>query len=191
MDTLLRMLDSGLLRVCHQALEERPYFTVLMSHRNTPGKNRFNSTKRAIRPGLTTASLSANSDFPPANFNPLAEYVEGETQCNGEDAELSVIHNFALSFDGYSNNGDEVTGFDNCAAIANRAQQMWLENKVLPESLHDLRTCLFFEQRRHHWDAPTGIDFERAMVRRIREISGDAVPLDPNSPLAARRRQQK
>ena len=108
-----------------------------------------------------------------------------------EDAELSVIHNFALSFDGYSNNGDEVTGFDNCAAIANRAQQMWLENKVLPESLHDLRTCLFFEQRRHHWDGPTGIDFERAMVRKIREISGDAVPLDPNSPLAAHHRQQK
>ena len=108
-----------------------------------------------------------------------------------EDAELSVIHNFALSFDGYSSNGDEVTGFDNCAAIANRAQQMWLENKVLPESLHDLRTCLFFEQRRHHWDGPTGIDFERAMVRRIREISGDAVLLDPNSPLAVRRRQQK
>ena len=108
-----------------------------------------------------------------------------------DDAELSVIHNFALSFDGYSNNGDEVTGFDKCAVIANRAQQMWLEKKVLPESLHDLRTCLFFEQRRHHWDAPTGIDFERAMVRRIREISGDSVPLDPNSPLAARRRQQK
>lgn len=36
------------------------------------------------------ASLSANADFPPANFNPLAEYVEGETQCDGEDAELSV-----------------------------------------------------------------------------------------------------
>jgi hypothetical protein len=35
--------------------------------------------------------LGANSSTPPANgFDPLDEYIEGETQCDGEDAELSV-----------------------------------------------------------------------------------------------------
>ena len=36
------------------------------------------------------SALAANSDFPPQNFNPLEEYIEGETQCDGEDAEVSV-----------------------------------------------------------------------------------------------------
>jgi hypothetical protein len=36
-------------------------------------------------------ALGANEDFPPQfGFNPLAEYIEDETQCDGEDAELSV-----------------------------------------------------------------------------------------------------
>jgi hypothetical protein len=35
--------------------------------------------------------VTSNPQFPPANgFDPLDEYVEGETQCNGEDAELTV-----------------------------------------------------------------------------------------------------
>ena len=35
--------------------------------------------------------VTGNSTFPPANgLDVLDEYVEGETQCNGEDAELSV-----------------------------------------------------------------------------------------------------
>ena len=38
----------------------------------------------------STAALSANPDFLPQNFNPLEEYIEGETQCDGEDAELAV-----------------------------------------------------------------------------------------------------
>jgi hypothetical protein len=39
----------------------------------------------------SAAALSANSEFPPQfGFNPLAEYIEGETQCDGEDAEVSV-----------------------------------------------------------------------------------------------------
>jgi hypothetical protein len=38
----------------------------------------------------SATALSANADFPPTNFDPLIEYIEGETKCNGEDAELSV-----------------------------------------------------------------------------------------------------
>ncbi len=38
----------------------------------------------------SASALAANPTYPPANFNPMAEYIEGETQCNGEDAEVSV-----------------------------------------------------------------------------------------------------
>jgi len=108
----------------------------------------------------------------------------------GEDAELFQIHNFALTYDGYGSNGDEVTAFRNCATIANLAAQKWLEQRLVPDTLHDLRTCLFFEARRHHWSSPTSVDYEVALVRRIREISGGEVPLDPGSPAALRRRRQ-
>ena len=39
----------------------------------------------------SASALSANPQYPSTNFDPKAEYIEGETQCNGEDAELSVI----------------------------------------------------------------------------------------------------
>ena len=109
----------------------------------------------------------------------------------GEDAELSQIHDFAMTFNGFSSNGDEESGFSNCATIANLSARKWLEQQLLPDSLHELRTCLFFEQRRHHWDAPISIDYEVALVQKIREISGGEVPLDPNSVAATRRRRQK
>lgn len=38
----------------------------------------------------STSALMSNPNFPAQNFDPLEEYVEGETQCDGEDAELSV-----------------------------------------------------------------------------------------------------
>ena len=38
----------------------------------------------------SAAALSANDDFPPLNFDPMQEYLESETTCDGEDAELSV-----------------------------------------------------------------------------------------------------
>jgi hypothetical protein len=38
----------------------------------------------------SATALASNSDFPAQNFDPLEEYIEGETQCNGEDAEVSV-----------------------------------------------------------------------------------------------------
>ena len=109
----------------------------------------------------------------------------------GEDAKLSEIHDFAMTFNGFSSNGDEESGFSNCATIANLSARKWLEQQLLPDSLHELRTCLFFEQRRHHWDAPISIDYEVALVQKIREISGGEVPLDPNSVAATRRRRQK
>jgi len=105
----------------------------------------------------------------------------------GEGTELFKIHEFAMTYNGYTSNGDEATGFRNCATLANRAAEKWLEQGLLPDTLHHLRTCLFFEARRSHWDSPTSADYEVKLVRRIREVSGGEVPLDPNSPEAKRR----
>ncbi len=55
-----------------------------------------------------------------------------------------VMDRFALSFDGYGYCGS----FEKCAEIANSSVRTWGEKKILPDSLTDLRTCLFFQQRR-------------------------------------------
>jgi hypothetical protein len=64
----------------------------------------------------------------------------------------TTIFGFALSYDGYSHHGDQ------CAQIANAAAHRYSQEGELPESLDELRTCLFFEQRRwHHFgDTPDG-----------------------------------
>ena len=69
------------------------------------------------------------------------------------------IARFALTFDGYT----YWQSFEKCAEIANRGN---------PETLAELRTCLFFEQRRwrHFGDGPDAeamVDI-RALVEGIR-----------------------
>ena len=99
-----------------------------------------------------------------------------------DDANLAEIFDFALTYKGYELNGDEDMGFQNCANIANNAKRDWLETKNLPESLHELRSCLFFEQRRDRHsggtlDGPEGFNYLVALVGRIREVSGGFVEL--------------
>ena len=60
------------------------------------------------------------------------------------DAGWREIGRFALSFDGYEAWGS----FGKCAEVANRWLDAYLTDGALPESLDELRTCLFFEQRR-------------------------------------------
>jgi len=64
------------------------------------------------------------------------------------DAEWWQIWEFALTFDGYDHWGS----FDEAADIGNRGAAAYAEYQDLPESLTELRTCLFFEQRR--WVTP-------------------------------------
>jgi len=52
---------------------------------------------------------------------------------------------FALSYSGYELRGEE------CAKIANESLRVYRERQVLPSTVDDLRTCLFFEQRRWRW----------------------------------------
>jgi hypothetical protein len=60
------------------------------------------------------------------------------------DANWQTIGRFALSFDGYESSGS----FRNCAEIGEKWAQAFLAAGALPDSLTELRTCLFFEQRR-------------------------------------------
>lgn len=78
----------------------------------------------------------------------------------GPKARWSTISRFALTFDGVRYHGS----FEKCAAIANIRRS---------RSLTDLRTCLFFEQRRwHHFGYPPGpeaMEYIRGLVARIRQ----------------------
>ena len=76
-----------------------------------------------------------------------------------EKAGWDEIGKLALTFDGYEYWGS----FEKCAEIA---------NAQLDSTLIDLRTCLFFEQRRyrHFGSEPQGEDLEyiKSIVRKIR-----------------------
>ncbi len=88
-------------------------------------------------------------------------------------ASINEIFRFALSFDGYKG------GFEHCAQIANPAIEAWRNSGRLPDSLEDLRTSLFFEQRRwrHFGETPDEetTRYLRDLVRAIADLSGGEV----------------
>ena len=77
------------------------------------------------------------------------------------DDDWGAIGEFALTFPGYEYWGS----FDRCADIANERRA---------ESLADLRTCLFFEQRRwrHFGEEPDDetMQYIRGIIEHIREM---------------------
>ena len=85
------------------------------------------------------------------------------------DAPELELQEFALTFDGYRELGSSAR----LARLANPANERWRQTGELPQTLTDLRACLFFEQRRwHHYGE--GFDEEtmryvRALIVRIRE----------------------
>ncbi len=76
-------------------------------------------------------------------------------------ADWDAIQRFALTYNGYQANGS----FEACAVIANEQRHT---------SLDDLRTCLFFEQRRwHHFgDEPDAgsMTYIRSLIEKIQVI---------------------
>lgn len=84
------------------------------------------------------------------------------------DAEWYRITEFALTFDGYGQGGS----FDECAEVGNRWAEEFADNGTLPDSLKLLRTCLFFEQRRHHHfgrpPSEQAMRYIRALIEEIR-----------------------
>jgi len=96
-----------------------------------------------------------------------ADLAEGDLP--SASAEWHEIGKFALSFNGYERWGS----FGKCAERANGGAELYRTEGVLPTSLTELRTCLFFEQRRwrHFGFYPDeqGMEYIRALVERIRE----------------------
>ena len=80
-------------------------------------------------------------------------------QIPSDDADWQTIGKFALLFSGYEHHGS----FTKCAEIANDRRD---------ETLTDLRTCLFFEQRRwrHFGLVPDkkAMQYIRGIVEKIR-----------------------
>jgi hypothetical protein len=102
-------------------------------------------------PGLT-----ANADLSPQDVP-------------APDADWQSIASFALTFDGYDHWGS----FEACGEAANASMVAFVERRALPDSLTELRTCLFFEQRRsqHMGGIPDDVtkEYVRALVEAIRE----------------------
>ena len=85
------------------------------------------------------------------------------------DAGWHEVGGFALSFNGYESSGS----FEKCAEIGGRAAKAFLATGALPDTLTELRTCLFFEQRRwrHYGFDPDeqALAYIGALVEAIRE----------------------
>jgi hypothetical protein len=76
------------------------------------------------------------------------------------------IRHLAYSFFGYEHWGS----FGKCAGIANKWNKAFRENSSLPETLTELRTCLFFEGRRSvHQCAEPDMKYIHALVEAIRK----------------------
>jgi hypothetical protein len=79
------------------------------------------------------------------------------------DAGWHAVGRFALSFNGY----EWWSSFGKCAEVANRGAEEFRGTGALPESLAELRTCLFFEQRRwRHF----GLDQDEEAMLYIRAL---------------------
>ena len=85
----------------------------------------------------------------------------------GSEATENDFFVFALTFNGYEALAD-------CAEIANNAARAFAEHGTLPESLDELRGCLFYEQRRkRHCDSDASeedLRYYHALVAAMREI---------------------
>ncbi len=84
-----------------------------------------------------------------------------------------AVSDFALSYDGYGY-------WDDLSTLAGRVLQHWTRRRSLPDTLDELRGCLFYEQRRwnHFGEEPTGrsADYMWAMVDAIGALAGPVAP---------------
>ncbi|MEI8340970.1 MAG: hypothetical protein WCH43_05455 [Verrucomicrobiota bacterium] len=112
------------------------------------------------------------------------EMVEERIPVPGpEDPWWQVGEVFALTFNAYDRVGD----FDHVAKIGNRARKKFDEKGILPEDIDEIRTCLFFEQRRwRHFDGdpyqePEEKVYLQALFAVLSEKTGGSVagPSDP------------
>ena len=77
-------------------------------------------------------------------YGEIANSDLSESDLPSPDAGWHEIGRFALTLNGYESWGS----FQKCADVANRWADAFRATATLPDSLTELRTCLFFEQRR-------------------------------------------
>ncbi len=98
----------------------------------------------------------------------IANAALKEAEVPPADARWGEIGAFALTFNGYEHWGS----FEKCAEVGNRWAKAYAQREALPKSLAELRTCLFFEQRRwRHFGRSPDTDammYIRALVEAIR-----------------------
>lgn len=104
---------------------------------------------------------------------------------------------FALSYNGYECYGKHPGDLQGRAALgqfANITHSRWRQDGTLPTTLHELRSALFYEQRRSGkgfaftfdvwtaWNNPQSgyqewFRYVKALIRAIRDITGDYIGL--------------
>ena len=91
-----------------------------------------------------------------------------------DDAGEWDLITFALTF----NAVDVLGSFEEVASLAAQTRSGWERDGRLPAHVTELRTSLYFEQRRHrHLETDLSVDpFVRALVQAIRKQSGGFVP---------------
>ena len=121
-------------------------------------------TKKRAQPSHT-ASIRLENQFGPEIPNSFLR--ESDLPASAAEVE-NTWNQFALTFDGYAHWGST----DKCGEIANHCAEVYYRSRVLPESLMELRTCLFFEQRRwHHFGteiSPESMTYIQALIAAIR-----------------------
>ncbi len=82
---------------------------------------------------------------------------------------MNEIFAFALTFSGYTYWGS----FERCAEIANSWLERFHQSGELPDTIEELRTCLFFEQQRwrHYGESPdaSARAYLSALLEKLRE----------------------
>ena len=87
-----------------------------------------------------------------------------------DDADWMEIQEFCLSFNAY----EYLDSFEKAAEVANDHYRKYKEDKTLSNNLEELRTALFFEQRRHrHFGNspnPEIMEYLKMVNKKINEI---------------------
>jgi len=94
-----------------------------------------------------------------------------------------AVNEFALTFNAYERLGS----LEKTDAVARFGAKCYAGNGSFPDNLDLVRSCLFFEQRRYHhldvdpYDEPQSREYLKALLRKIREMSGGVVLGPPDA----------
>lgn len=113
--------------------------------------------------------LVTYEDLPPAS---IGDSLAVGLRVPEPDADWQEILEFAHDFDGYAFWGSA----DRCAEVGNARLQRWEETAQIPDTLEEVRTCLFYESRRWNHTGVGPFEEDRpyiaALLTKCRELDG-------------------